>query len=125
MRKKRGHKHAMASRFRARCCRDLPGYVWVLLLLLGGLIIGKKCSLSALLILDADVPLFGARRGLPPRLPGCSRLLPIGVDIIASEAGQLDDSVADFCHGGFGFLGELHEAGDTYFAFPKGEHVSF
>jgi len=87
MRNRRGHKHAMASRFRARCCRDLPGDVWALLL--GGLIIGKKCSLSALLILDADAPLFGARRGLPARLPGCSRLLPllrIGFDIIATQA---------------------------------------
>jgi len=40
------------------------------------LFIGKKCSLSALLILDADAPLFGGRRiGLPARLLVCSRLV--------------------------------------------------
>jgi hypothetical protein len=44
--------------------------------LLFKLFIGKKCSPSALLILDADAPLFGGRRiGLPARLLVCSRLV--------------------------------------------------
>jgi len=93
MRKRRGHKHAMASRFRARCCLDLSGDACTLLLLLFIiLLMGKKCSLSLLLILDADAPLFGARRiGLPARLLGCSLLLPllrIGVDMVSSFQGR-------------------------------------
>jgi hypothetical protein len=80
MRKRRGHKHATASRFRARCCLDLSvvGRDAVALLLFI-MLNGMKCSLSALLMLDADAPLFGGRRiGLPARQ---SLVLPLPVRI--------------------------------------------